>query len=83
MNIQHFYLNRREDVSGVSGVGVVARGVILPSGHAIMEWLTFTSSIGIYKSLNDLMEIHNHEGRTEIVMGDPPKKKGRKKKVIE
>jgi hypothetical protein len=80
MDIQHFYLKRNEDVSGKSGVGVVARGVILPSGHAVMEWLTFTSSIGIYKSLNDLIDIHSHEGKTEIVMGDPPKKRGPKTK---
>ena len=78
--IHHFYLNRIEDVSDTSGTGIVARGVILPSGHCVLEWLTFTSSIAIYKNLNDVMEIHSHGGKTEIVMGDPPKKKGRKAK---
>lgn len=73
--IEHFYLKRNEDESGISGTGIVARGVILPSGHCVLEWLTFTSSIAIYKNINDLMEIHSHGGKTEIVMGDPPKKK--------
>jgi len=82
MDIQHFYLKRNEDISGKSGLGIVARGAILPSGHCVMEWLTFTSSIGIYKNLTDVIEIHSHEGRTEIVMGDPPKKRGPKKKGI-
>ena len=77
--IEHFYLNRIEDESGVSGTGVVARGVILPSGHCVLEWLTFTSSIAIYKNVNDLMEIHSHGGKTQIIMGDPPLKRGRKK----
>lgn len=76
--IEHFYLKRNEDASGVSGVGVVARGVVLPSGHCILEWLTFTSSIAIYKNLTDLNEIHSHGGKTEIVMGDPPISKGKK-----
>lgn len=70
-NIEHFYLKRNEDESGVSGTGIVARGVILPSGHCVLEWLTFTSSIAIYKSINDVQEIHGHGGKTEVIMGDP------------
>jgi len=81
MDIKHFYLKRNVDESGVSGTGIVARGVILLSGHCVLEWLTFTSSIAIYKSINDVIEIHSHGGKTEVIMGDPPKKKGRKKKV--
>lgn len=80
VDIKHFYLKRIEDESGVSGTGIVARGVILPSGHCVLEWLTFTSSIAIYKSINDVVEIHSHGGKTEIIMGDPPRKKGRKAK---
>jgi hypothetical protein len=80
MKIQSFYLNRKEDETGVSGTGVVAIGAILPSGHCVMEWLTFTSSIAIYKSLNDVSEIHGHGGKTEVMMGDPPVKKTTKKK---
>lgn len=78
--IKHFYLLRKQDESGVSGTGIVAIGAILPSGHCVLEWLTFTSSIAIYKSLNDVNEIHSHGGKTEIVMGDPPGKRGRRKK---
>jgi hypothetical protein len=81
VKIEHFYLKRIEDESGVSGTGIVARGVVLPSGHCVLEWLTFTSSIAIYKSINDVSEIHSHGGKTLIVMGDPPKPKGRKKNV--
>jgi len=75
--IEHFYLLRKEDQSGVSGTGIVARGVVLPSGHCVMEWLTFTSSIAIYKNINDLIEIHSHGGKTQVIMGDPPTSKGK------
>lgn len=82
--IQHFYLQRIEDVSGTSGTGIVARGVVLPSGNCVLEWLTFHSSICIYKNIEDVEKIHGHEGRTKVVIGDPPElrgKRGRKKKV--
>lgn len=80
MKIKHFYLNRKEDESGVSGTGIVALGAILPSGQCIMEWLTFTSSIGIYKNIEQVMEIHSHGGKTEVIMGDPPVIKKKRKK---
>lgn len=32
---QEFYLQRNEDVSGTSGTGIVARGIVFPSGKAI------------------------------------------------
>ena len=68
---KHFYLKRIEDESGVSGTGIVAVGVILPSGHCVLEWLTFTSSIAIYKNIADVEEIHGHGGKTQVIMGDP------------
>jgi hypothetical protein len=81
--IQHFYLQRNIDESGVSGTGIVARGVILPSGTCVLEWQTFHSSIAHYKNIADVEAIHGHEGKTQVVMGDPPLKKGRKKKAVE
>lgn len=77
--IQHFYLERIVDESGVSGTGIVARGVVLPSGVCILEWQTFHSSIAHYKNISDVEAIHGHHGKTRLIMGDPPLKRGRKK----
>ena len=79
--IKHFYLKRTEDVSGTSGVGNVARGVILPSGAAILEWSTFHSSICIYKNIEDVTNIHGHGGKTVVIMGDPDDKTTSKRKT--
>lgn len=82
--IKHFYLERIEDVSGTSGIGIVARGVILPSGQCVLEWLTFHSSVCIYKNIDDVEKIHGHNGATKVVMGDPvnvQQKRKRSKKV--
>jgi hypothetical protein len=63
---RRFYLKRTVDVSGVSGAGRVAFGIEMPSGKAVIEWLTATSSEGIYNSVDECIKIHGHEGSTEI-----------------
>ena len=62
-----FVLQRDEDESGVSGTGVVAKGVVLPSGKVVMEWLTKTSSVTLYDSISDVDAIHGHGGKTKVV----------------
>ncbi len=65
--VRRFLLKRSKDVSGVSGTGIVAQGAQFADGICVMEWLTKISSIAIYKSADELIEIHGHEGSTEIV----------------
>lgn len=81
--IKRFFLMRDIDESGVSGTGIVAVGCILPSGHAVMEWTTYHSSIAIYKNIQDVELIHSHGGKTKVVIVEEPKEKvkkhGRKK----
>lgn len=61
-----FLLVRREDVSGVSGVGVVAEGIEFANGTCIMLWRRQPYNMGIYRSSNALLETHGHDGRTSI-----------------
>ena len=71
--MRRFHLNREVDESGVSGTGVVAVGVILPSGKAIIEWTTTQAGVpglGIYDDIAGLEKIHGHGGATEIVFDD-------------
>jgi hypothetical protein len=70
-----YYLLRKTDVNGVSGTGVVGLIAKYPDGTCVLQWLTYTSSIGVYKSLEDLIEVHNHGGATVVVEGDPPREK--------
>jgi hypothetical protein len=66
-----FHLVRSEDVSGVSGLGVVAEGVVWADGSCTLHWETSCASINIYRSLSDLEKIHGHSGSTIIVFDDP------------
>lgn len=61
-----FELVRNEDVSGSSGTGIVAQGVIFDDGTCAMRWLTTMASTAIYKDIEELQAIHGHEGRTWV-----------------
>lgn len=61
-----FHLIRKEDVSGVSGTGRVAEGVQFHDGQVVMSWFGQLHSIAIYPSIEILISIHGHDGRTTV-----------------
>jgi hypothetical protein len=64
---QPFLLVRDEDATGVSGTGPIAQGVIFKDGTCAMRWTTKTASTCIYDSVDDVLAIHGHNGKTRIV----------------
>lgn len=64
---RRFWLDRKEDVSGISGTGIVAEGIIFTSGSCVLTWLTGIAQISVYPSLDHVRMIHGHDGMTEIV----------------
>jgi hypothetical protein len=69
--LRPFYLYRREDLSGVSGTGVVAIGVVMPSGRAVLEWCSRWPTITVFHSVDQILRIHGHGGRTTVRWGVP------------
>lgn len=71
--MRRFQLIRDEDVTGVSGTGVVAEGVLLTSGKVVVEWLTDwpTSVVWHDRGLESVEHVHGHNGRTRIEWIDP------------
>jgi len=76
--MKKFYLQRNEDLSGVSGIGIVAEGVEFSDGTAVIRWLGDKSSTGVYASVRELIRIHGHEGKTIIVWAKDKKSSKRK-----
>lgn len=65
--MKRFDLVRAEDVSGVSGVGIVASGVTLPFRlGAVMRWRTPQWTIVYFPRVAWIERIHGHEGRTRV-----------------
>ncbi|GAA1977202.1 hypothetical protein [Kitasatospora viridis] len=66
---QPFVLRRHEDVTGISGTGVVADGVLFPTAggsKAVVRWRGERGSTVIWDHLRHVHEIHGHDGRTTV-----------------
>ncbi len=61
-----FVLVRDEDLTGVSGSGIVAEGIVFTSGQVVINWLREPFSTGLYQSLEDVIFVHGHGGRTKL-----------------
>ena len=66
-----FALVRTDDVSGVSGTGRVADGVQWPDGTVTMRWRTTKATTVGADCIEDVVEIHGHDGRTTVAWSDP------------
>ena len=64
--MRRFVLNRLVDVTGISGTGIVAEGVRFSDGRVALMWTTRNRSIAFYDSLEDVIAIHGHSGKTVV-----------------
>ena len=62
-----FKLIRRVDVSGVSGTGTVAEGVIFHDGEVALSWFGERHCVSVWNHIEDLISVHGHDGLTEVV----------------
>lgn len=67
---RRFMLHRAEDVSGLSGTGVVAEGIEFSDGTCALRWKTKHRCTAVYDSILVLEFIHGHEGKTKILWID-------------
>jgi hypothetical protein len=67
---KRFHLHRDVDESGVSGTGLVAEGVLFQSGKVVISWLTRHTSLGTYDSIEGMLNVHGHGGKTRLVWVD-------------
>ena len=66
-NTRRFIFDRIEDVSGVSGIGIVADGVLFQNGFIVLSWRTNLLSLETWTSIDDMMKCHGHNGKTQII----------------
>ena len=64
--MRRLVLIRVEDLTGVSGTGEVAEGTVFSSGLAVIRWLREPYAMGVYQTLDDVISVHGHEGRTQL-----------------
>jgi hypothetical protein len=71
--MRRFFLVRDIDESGCSGTGIVAQGTEFDSGRAVMEWLVPPCSLNIFASVEELITVHGHCGKSRVEFIDPNK----------
>ena len=67
---RRFELHRDADVTGVSGTGVVADGVLWPDGSCSIRWRGDRPSVVFWADVLDAEYVHGHAGATEFVWLD-------------
>jgi len=67
---RRFHLERVEDVTGVSGVGRVAEGMVASDGRVALRWLSACGSWVLYDNVDALVQVHGHGGATRVVWQD-------------
>lgn len=64
---RRFHLVREHDVSGVSGVGMVAQGIQFEDGTCAVRWIAGDhQSTVVWDSVLDVLAIHGHGGATRV-----------------
>lgn len=66
-----YHLCRKEDISGTSGTGHVAEVAEFDDGTVVVRWIrdrnaAVIASTTVFNSLDDLLKVHGHEGRTDV-----------------
>lgn len=62
--MRKFVLDRKVDVHGTSGTGVVAEVIEFSNGQVVVAWLGSRPSVEVHSSLRQVMDIHGHGGKT-------------------
>lgn len=65
-----FEFHRDADVSGVSGTGTVADGIVFDDGHVALRWRGERRSTVTWSSIEDAVAVHGHDGKTRLVWTD-------------
>jgi hypothetical protein len=69
--VRRFVLQRDEDVTGISGRGVVVWGIQFPDGVCAYRWAGQVATSSLADSISDIELIHGHGGATRVVWIDP------------
>ena len=64
--LRRFFLLRNKDLSGISGVGRIAEGILFHDGQVVLSWFGRHHTIEVSPTLQDTIDIHGHSGHTVI-----------------
>lgn len=67
-----FVLMRHRDISGISGIGEVAEGVVWSDGSVSLRWHGEHAATTFWQGgITAMLHVHGHNGSTEVVYLPP------------
>lgn len=60
-----FRLNRLEDVTNISGTGIITEGIEFSNGRIVLMWLA-SDSLGVFDDMQAMLNVHGHNGKTVV-----------------
>jgi hypothetical protein len=63
---RRFALVRHIDYTGISGIGVVAYGVVFSDGHVALRWCSDHPATSLWNSIDDVLAVHGHGDATSV-----------------
>jgi hypothetical protein len=64
--MNYFVLERKKDVSGISGTGIVAEGIIFSDGSVAYRWFSDTPTTTLAANIDIVRKLHGHDGNTKV-----------------
>jgi len=64
--MKYFVLERFEDVSGISGLGIIAEGIIFSDGTVAYRWLSDIATTVLADNIDIVEKLHGHDGKTAL-----------------
>jgi hypothetical protein len=69
--MRRFRIDRMQDLTGVSGTGCVAQGVVFSDGTTVVRWLGKSPTTTVHPSIESVEAIHLHGGASKLRWEDP------------
>jgi hypothetical protein len=63
---RRFRLRRYRDISGVSGTGCPAEGVVFSDGAVALHWTGAHPATAVWPDIESVIAIHGHHGATVV-----------------
>jgi hypothetical protein len=68
--MRRFLVIRNQEVSDIPNSDVIAEGTVFSDGMSVIRWLREPCSMSVFNTVDDVLAVHGHEGKTQLQFVD-------------